>query len=221
MKSSTTILYCLGCTVLAALIPVLMLSCAVAGGQRPKSAPGPAVWYEGQQKKSAWPAGDELAVFMRRNATGCATDGHLTALLGPTAEVQDRSAGGLIVKLPSSAASGNEALDHSIAILKNQACVSAVGLVYYTRVEGTTATRLIHTDEIIVRLRPSMEPAQIARLEADFGLILKTRLRYVPNTMIYTVRSPLVVLETANRLHATDGVLYVYPNWLRKRVTKK
>jgi hypothetical protein len=221
MKSSTTILYCLGFTVLAALIPVLMLSCAVAGGQRPTSASGPAVWYEGQQKKSAWPAEDELAVFMRRNAAGCATEAHLTALLGPTAEVQDRLVGGLIVKLPSPAASGNEALDHRIAILKDQSCVTAVGLVYYTGTQRNTATRLIHTDEIIVRLRASMKAAQIARLEADFGLTLKTKLRYAPNTMIYTVRSPLVVLETANRLHDTDGVLYAYPNWLRKRVTKK
>jgi hypothetical protein len=221
MKSSATILYCLGFTVLAALIPVLMLSCAVAGGQRPTSAPGPAVWYEGQQKKSAWPARDELAVFMHRNAAGCANEAHLASLLGPTAMVSDRLSNGLIVKLPASAASGNKALEHSIAILKAQACVTSVGLVYYTGLQHNAAARLIHTDEIIVRLRPSMAPAQIARLETDFGLTLKTKLRYAPNTMIYTVRSPLVVLETANRLHATDGVLYAYPNWLRKRVTKK
>lgn len=220
MKSSATILHCLGFTVLVTLIPMLMLGCAAAGGKRPAADAEPAVWYEGQQKKSAWPARDELAVFMSRNAAGCATEAHLAALLGPTAAVNDRLAGGLIFKLPSSAASGNEALGHCISTLKDQACVSSVGLVYYTSTQRNAATRLIHTDEIVVRLRPSMEPAQIARLENDFGLTLKNKLRYAPNTMIYTVSSPLVVLKTANRLHDTNGVLYAYPNWLRKRVAK-
>jgi hypothetical protein len=222
MTGRITIYRCLGVAALVTLFPTLMLGCAAAGGQQQTaaSAPAPAVWHEGQQKKSAWPARDELAVFMSRNAAGCATEAHLAALLGPTATVSDRLAGGLIFKLPSAAASSNEALDHCIATLKDQACVSAVGLVYYTGTQRNAATRLIHTDEIIVRLRPSMAPAQIARLATDFGLTLKNKLRYAPNTMIYTVRSPLAVLDTANRLGDTNGVLYAYPNWLRKRVTK-
>jgi hypothetical protein len=222
MHRTTSIVHGLVFPALVMLIPALMLGCAAAGGQGPTAAVAsePAVWYEGQQKHTAWPARDELAVFISSNASGCASEAQLAALLGPSAAVYDRLAHGLIFKIPSSAASNAEELDRRIATLKAQACVTAVGLVYYADARCDPATRLIHTDELIVRLKPSLEPAQIARLEADFGLTPKSRLRVAPNTMIYTVRSPLVVLETADRLHGADGVLYAYPNWLRKRVTK-
>ena len=220
MKSNAAIGQCLGLAMVVTLIPTLMLGCVAAGGQQPAASAEPVTWYEGQQKKSAWPARDELAVFMHPHSSRC-ENVHLEALFDPPAMVSDRLAGGLIVKFPSSAASGNDTLEHSIAILNDQACVSSVGLVYYTETRPNASARLIHADEIIVRLGPTMEPAQIARLESDFGLTLKNKLRYAPNTMIYTVRSPLVVLETVNRLHDIDGVLYAYPNWQRKRATKK
>jgi hypothetical protein len=221
MYRSITIFHCLGLSILAMLLPALMLGCAAANGQHSKSAAcQPAIWYEGQQKKSAWLACDELAVFISKGPTQCATEAHLATLLGPSSTVCGRLAGGLIFKIPPSAASSDQAFDRRINSLKAQPCVTAVGLVYYTDPGREPTSRLIHTDELIVRWRPALEPAQIAALEADFGLTLKTKLRYAPNTMIYTVRTPLVILETADKLHNVDGVQYAYSNWLRSRVTK-
>jgi hypothetical protein len=221
MYRSTTIIHILLFTLQVALIPVLMLGCANAGGK--KSTPAlsaPGVWYEGQQKKSAWRAWDELAVFLPRDTAGCPSEAQLTSRMGPNARVTDRLTGLLVFTIPSSMASSAEELDRCIGDLKAQACVSAVGLVYYADTRRNPATRLIHTDELVVRLDPFLGPSKIARLEADLNLTLKMKPRYAPNTMIYAVPTPRLVLETANRLRMMDGVLDAYPNWLRRRVTK-
>jgi hypothetical protein len=221
MYRSTTIVCILWFTLQITLIPALMLGCAAAGGKKPASAPSaPSAWYEGQQKKSAWLARDELAVFLPRDTARCPSEAQLASLMGPDARVTDRLTGGLVFKIPSSMASSAEELDRSIGDLKAQACVSAVGLVYYADTRRNPVTRLIHTDELVVRLEPSLGPAKIARLETDFGLTLKMKPRYAPYTMIYTVPTLRLALETADRLRAMDGVLDAYPNWLRRRVTK-
>jgi hypothetical protein len=188
--------------------------------ERSPPEPEPVVWFEDQLEKKAWPARDEVAVLMAGASAGSGCENRLAASLPPQAAVIDSIPGGVVYKLPPSAVSTSGKLDQRIAALKAHPCAAGVGLVYYTGKQRRPATRLIHTDELIVRFRPSLGRGRIAGLESEFGLTLETKLRFAPNTMVYRVHSLRAVIDTANRLRSRDAVLYAYPNWLRRRATK-
>lgn len=80
--------------------------------------------------------------------------------------------------------------------------------------EPTTNLRLALTDEITVRFKPEVSEEQIANFNAQHGVEIIKRNRFVPNQYLLKVKNPDKTLEVANEYNSSDLTEFAEPNFL-------
>lgn len=168
-----------------------------------------------QQRKrpvAVEPVDNLMAVRFRADAAGAVRQ-KAQAELSSMAEVKDVAPAGVLVVHAPADPSVRGRLMRALADWQKQGLVEFCTPVLR---DGKSQLHQILTDEITLRLKPTVSPSRIEDLQQEYHVRLVKKNEFVPNQFLVKVSEPtgLRPLEVAGNLDANDAVEFAAPNFI-------
>ncbi len=187
-----------------------------AGDAAPEA--GRVYWYEGEVKRHAWMALDEIALFPQAGVSVRAHGDDDFGRLEPGAVLFESTPFVRYYRIAGARRAEN--LLERIRSARTLTHLRQASPVFYTHPGKEPATRLVPTGEIIVQFAPDLAESRIAAVEKTRGLRRVKQFAFAPNTFLYDAGDPLQAIGEAAALYESGETRFAYPNWLHRRTRR-
>lgn len=205
------------------VLAVLLASPSALAQDKDQTAP-PAeatfvTWQENGRTMRAWTAFDEMAVFRGRDRTDGRRFTQQMRGLAPERDIlfmNDFVSMIRTQKLEASLFASPRGMDEA-ARRAPGAPRRKAGPVFYSS-GRRDAGRMALTGEVTAFFEKEPTPAQVAKVEKDFGLTLARSV--TPQALVFEAETPWAALQAANLLHDSGLVREATPGWLKSKATR-